>query len=104
MLGLKQPCHKKHSPEKVGWHLAKDQSWGKLFRSSVQVNYSRTDLCDPGLFAIISHNYAKIQNAVVLIKINLSYPNFKFFTREWLNCLSNSDHGPLTAHFGDRCV
>ena len=31
MLGPKQPYHKKHSPEKVGWHLAKDQSWGELF-------------------------------------------------------------------------
>ena len=55
MLGPKQPYHKKHSPEKVGWHLAKDQSWGKLFRSSV--------LCDPRLFATVSYNHAKIQNS-----------------------------------------
>ena len=63
MLGPKQPYHKKHGPEKAGWHLAKDQSWGELFRSSVRVSYSRTDLCDPRLFTTISHNYAKIQNS-----------------------------------------
>ena len=63
MLGPKLPYHKKHSPEKIGWQSAKDQSWGELFRSSVLVSYSRTDLCDPRLFTTISHNYAKIQSS-----------------------------------------
>ena len=61
MLGLKQPCHKKHSPEKVGQQLAKDHGVNSVLKSSVWVSYNRMDLCDPCLFGNFSRNYAKIQ-------------------------------------------
>ena len=68
MLGPEQPYPKKHSPEKAGQQLAKDDGanyWGARYG---WVSYSRMDLGDPHLFTKFSHYYATIQNAEVLNK------------------------------------
>ena len=118
MLGPEQPYQKSKAKRRLGSRWQIKGSCGELLRSSVRVNYSRTDLRDPRFFANFSHNYANIR--IVSNKTNISHPNRQFFTRELLNCFSNSaslrwksqpswrldviDLGQLTPHPGDRSV
>ena len=120
MLGPKQRYHEKHSPEMVWKQSAKDHGanyWGAQYRSVTVGRISVIHVFSP-ILAIIMLKFTIVSN-----KTNLTYPNCWFFTREWLNCLSNSaslrrklarsqpswrlevtDHGQLTLHPEDRCV
>ena len=89
MLGLKQPCHKKHSPEKVGQQLAKDHgvNYWRAQYGSVTTGWISVIHVFSAILAIIT---GMLKFRLVSNKTNLSCPNCYFFAREWLNCLSNS--------------